>query len=122
MVLDPIPQSLPVHFFGSRPQPPTSPNDVVRAVEETASRNRAMYTDRTRVHTHTYTYTYAHTQTYANIHIHTTGHFGPQRRHGAHREDRAVFPGGLLQFTGGQARMDQGVCSVMVMIQFVTWT
>ena len=29
MVLDPIPQSLPVHFFGSRPQPPTS-----RAVNE----------------------------------------------------------------------------------------
>ena len=26
MVLDPIPQSLPVHFFGSRPQPPTSLN------------------------------------------------------------------------------------------------
>jgi len=24
MVLDPIPQYLPVHFFGSRPQPPTS--------------------------------------------------------------------------------------------------
>jgi len=24
MVLDPIPQSLPAHFFGSRPQPPTS--------------------------------------------------------------------------------------------------
>ena len=24
MVLDPIPQSLPVHFYGSRPQPPTS--------------------------------------------------------------------------------------------------
>ena len=24
MVVDPIPQSLPVHFFGSRPQPPTS--------------------------------------------------------------------------------------------------
>jgi len=24
MVLDPIPQSLPVHFFGSRSQPPTS--------------------------------------------------------------------------------------------------
>ena len=24
MVLDPIPQSLPVHFFGSRPKPPTS--------------------------------------------------------------------------------------------------
>jgi len=27
MVLDPIPQSLPVHFFGSRPQPPTSQHD-----------------------------------------------------------------------------------------------
>jgi len=26
MVLDPIPQSLPVPFFGSRPQPPTSPS------------------------------------------------------------------------------------------------
>ena len=26
MVLDPIPQSLPVQFFGSRPQPPTSPS------------------------------------------------------------------------------------------------
>ena len=25
MVLDPIPQPLPVHFFGSRPQTPTSP-------------------------------------------------------------------------------------------------
>jgi len=28
MVLDPIPQSLPVHIFGSRPQPPTSPSHV----------------------------------------------------------------------------------------------
>jgi len=28
MVLDPIPQSLPVHFFGSRPQPPTSQSSV----------------------------------------------------------------------------------------------
>jgi len=28
MVLDPIPRSLPVHFFGSRPQPPTSPLKV----------------------------------------------------------------------------------------------
>ena len=26
MVLDPLPQSLPVHFFGSRPQSPTSPS------------------------------------------------------------------------------------------------
>ena len=28
MVLDPILQSLPVHFFGSLPQPPTSPTDT----------------------------------------------------------------------------------------------
>ena len=27
MVLDPIPQPLPVHFFGSRPQPPPSPSN-----------------------------------------------------------------------------------------------
>ena len=29
MVLDPIPQPLPVHFFGSRPQPPTSRPEVI---------------------------------------------------------------------------------------------
>ena len=36
MVLDPIPQSLPVHFFGSRPQPPTSQRDlsITRDTEE----------------------------------------------------------------------------------------
>jgi len=32
MVLDPIPQSLPVHFFGSRPQPPTSPKSTCTSV------------------------------------------------------------------------------------------
>jgi len=32
MVLDPIPQSLPVHFFGSRPQPPTSPCKGTRLI------------------------------------------------------------------------------------------
>ena len=31
MVLDPIPQPLPVHFFGSRPQPPTSPPYFIRS-------------------------------------------------------------------------------------------
>ena len=31
MVLDPILQPLPVHFFGSRPQPPTSPLHVSRS-------------------------------------------------------------------------------------------
>ena len=34
MVLDPIPQSLPVHFFGSRPQPPTSPYELNRGAPE----------------------------------------------------------------------------------------
>ena len=34
MVLDPIPQPLPVHFFGSRPQPPTS-HDVCVCVRMT---------------------------------------------------------------------------------------
>ena len=29
MVLDPIPQSLPVHFCGSRPQPPTSRSELM---------------------------------------------------------------------------------------------
>ena len=29
MVLDHIPQSLPVHFFGSRPQPPTSRSGTI---------------------------------------------------------------------------------------------
>jgi len=32
MVLDPSPQSLPVHFFGSRPQPPTSPQVMMSHV------------------------------------------------------------------------------------------
>ena len=34
MVLDPIPQPLPVHFFGSRPQPPTSPRQSVNTLAE----------------------------------------------------------------------------------------
>ena len=34
IVLDPIPQSLPVHFFGSRPQPPTSPRSCVCVLYE----------------------------------------------------------------------------------------
>ena len=37
MVLDPIPQILPVHFFGSRPQPPTS---RMRATERLRERDR----------------------------------------------------------------------------------
>ena len=35
MVLDPIPQSLPVHFFGSRPQPPTSRGEMTLEISST---------------------------------------------------------------------------------------
>ena len=47
MVLDPIPQSLPVHFFGSRPQPPTSrPRRQRGKVTERCSRDGRTYTMR----------------------------------------------------------------------------
>ena len=42
MVLDPIPQSLPVHFFGSRPQPPTSPH--VTRMNKSSQKNVFMNT------------------------------------------------------------------------------
>ena len=76
-------------------------NDVVRAVEETASRNRAIYSTHTHAHARAHTHIHIHMCTHSHIlckhtHTHTTGHFGPQRRHGADREDRAVFPRGLL--------------------------
>ena len=35
MVLDPIPQSLPVHFFGFRPQAPTSPDEESQVLYRT---------------------------------------------------------------------------------------
>ena len=34
MVLDPIPQSLPIHFFGSRPQPPTSRSEHTNSISQ----------------------------------------------------------------------------------------
>ena len=42
MVLDPIPQSLPVHFFGSRPQPPTSRTSSCVAMPSKLSLNRSV--------------------------------------------------------------------------------
>ena len=57
MVLDPIPQSLPVHFFGSRPQTPTSPLDLC------LSRLRSHYVSHTHAHTHAPARTHAHTHT-----------------------------------------------------------
>ena len=37
MVLDPIPQPLHVHFFGSRPQPPTSPYNTLHTSRKMTS-------------------------------------------------------------------------------------
>jgi len=54
MVLDPIPQSLPVHFFGSRPQPPTSRIAYQHSFPCTRARAR----EHTRTHTRTHTQTH----------------------------------------------------------------
>ena len=54
MVLDPIPQPLPVHFFGSRPQPPTSPRDVPISMFKLSHLCIIMYT-----YTSVYIYPYA---------------------------------------------------------------
>jgi len=50
MVLDPIPQSLPVHFFGSRPQPPTSRNECIPHVAVLFSQKGGGYTPVTYAH------------------------------------------------------------------------
>jgi len=43
MVLDPIPQSLPVHFFGSRPQPPTSPQSSLLSMLKISTHIHSCY-------------------------------------------------------------------------------
>ena len=43
MVLDPIPQPLPVHFYGSRPQPPTSRSGALLHSNHRALRNGAAH-------------------------------------------------------------------------------
>ena len=40
MVLDPIPQCLPVHIFGSRPQPPTSRTRMCRSIHISSLKSR----------------------------------------------------------------------------------
>jgi len=67
MVLDPIPQSLPVHFFGSRPQPPTSRVVCVPALL-VSIRNSHDHTDM-QTYIHKYTYTHIHTRTDKQTHI-----------------------------------------------------
>ena len=63
MVLDPIPQSLPVHFFGSRPQPPTS---LYICLEGSPSAGRHWLSRVMCV----YMYTYIYIHMYTHIYIH----------------------------------------------------
>jgi len=63
MVLDPIPQSAPVHFFGSRPQPPTSPQILVGDIVIMHIHSLA--------HTNSLSHTHTHTHTHTRIHTHT---------------------------------------------------
>ena len=64
MVLDPIPQSLPVHFLGSRPQPPTSPICWVDG-KKIASKYLQMY-----FHTCTRAFKCDHICMHACLHVH----------------------------------------------------
>ena len=61
MVLDPIHQSLPVHFFGSRPQPPTS--QTYRWNRKDGERAREHKTARTATHCQTLPQTGPHCNT-----------------------------------------------------------
>jgi len=80
MVLDPIPQSLPVHFFGSRPQPPTSPRgQQYRSswISECLQQRRERFVIRPRVEaprTATHCNTLQHTTTHYNTLQHTAVH------------------------------------------------
>ena len=64
MLLDPIPQSLPVHFFGSRPQPPTSRGSF-------AENDLRLTPIHARAPTHTHTHARTHTRTHTLTHTHT---------------------------------------------------
>jgi len=75
MVLDPIPQSLPVHFFGSRPQPPTS-RQIYSIALLTASCHAHVFDDtHGRCHwccvCHKFVHTYKHTHFWnMRVHVH----------------------------------------------------
>ena len=93
MVLDPIPQPLPVHFFGSRPQPPTSPQELdIRVGGHISSPRLSRCTSYTcmiytglflqtylsfaglvtelfmYIYTHTYVYTYTYQELHNRLH------------------------------------------------------
>ena len=63
MVLDPIPQSLPVHFFGSRPQPPTSHCISAKTSRHCNTPQHAAIHCNTLQHTATHCNTLQHTKT-----------------------------------------------------------
>ena len=58
MVLDPIPKSLPVHFFGSRPQPPTSPLVVFIVYHAFWAALKYTFSVRPEVHVHVHVCVY----------------------------------------------------------------
>jgi len=90
MVLDPIPQSLPVHFFGSRPQPHTSlvygggwckthlNTTHCNTLQNTATHHNTLQHAATHYntlqHTATYCNTLQHTATRCNTMDHTAAH------------------------------------------------
>ena len=89
MVLDPIPQSLPVHFFGSRPQPPTS--------HCTTQHSRSL-----RICTILCLYVY--TDIYIKLYLYVSVHTPHEKLHGvrrvsnpATREDLAARTWGVFQ-------------------------
>jgi len=79
MVLDPIPQSLPVHFFGSRPQLPTSLATCNKLLSK-IYRYVHIFKHDTHIHTHTNTVSHAHTHPCSRAHTHTS----MQSQAGAH--------------------------------------
>ena len=62
MVLDPIPQSLSVHLFGSRPQPPTSRCQSKDAFKGTYAHTHVQTSRHTIVHWRASTHTYKQTE------------------------------------------------------------
>ena len=65
MVLDSIPQSLPVHFFGPRPQPPTS-----HPHRQFNLRQSSIHDTHTRTHAHTHAHIHTHVYTQTHV-LHT---------------------------------------------------
>ena len=93
MVLDPVPQPLPVHFFGSRPQPPTSQsgNQVVNINYTLGRTARPVSINRKYVeNTHTYVYIYIHVYIHNIYRIYTHPHMCIVHLEGVWRDGEVV--------------------------------